>query len=631
MSDLFDISISALQAFQTAISVTANNVANANTPGYAKEAAILAEATPQTNGGSPIGSGVNVVSVNRSVDALANSQFNTSQSTLGQLNGLQSYTNQVDNIVGTTAGGLTTALQSYYNAWSTLSNDPTSTSARQALISQAQSVATSLQSTNSQLQSLNTGINSGITADVTQINSLASSIASLNQQIVAGSAQPGGQAPNALLDQRDAAVSSLSKLVGVTTSSESNGALNVFVGNGQALVLQGNTTALTTVPNQYNANELEISTASDNGNVISSQITSGDLGGLLAARTQAVDPAINQLGQIAAGLASSANAQQNSGLDLTGKQGANLFAVGSPQVTASSLNAGTATATASVTDVGALTSNDYVLSYKGGAYSLTDAGTGAAVATTGTGTAGNPLTADGISIVLSGTPANGDTFLVQPTAQAAGGFSATLTNPTQLAAAAAVQATASTTNTGNATLGGIVNPNAQAVPAATTINFTSATQYQINGAGPIQTVGTGDVVDFGGWQATVSGTPAAGDVFTLKSDPTATGDNTNALASAALQNKGVLASGTTSVNGAVSALITGIGSQAQQVNTAQTAQRAVNTQAQANVQSVSGVNLDEEAANLLQWQQAYQAAAQALAIGNATFTTFMNSINGTYS
>src|SRR6202012_1671741 len=109
---------------------------------------------------------------------------------------------------------------------------------------------------------------------------------------------------------------------------------------------------------------------------------------------------------------------------------------------------GTASATVSVSDVGALTSNDYVLSYKGGAYSLANASTGAAVALTGTGTAADPLTADGVSIVLSGTPANGDSFLVQPTAQAAGSFRATLTRPTQIAAAAALQVSAVRTNTG---------------------------------------------------------------------------------------------------------------------------------------------------------------------------------------
>ena len=106
-------------------------------------------------------------------------------------------------------------------------------------------------------------------------------------------------------------------------------------------------------------------------------------------------------------------------------------------------------------------------------------------------------------------------------------------------------------------------------------------------------------------------------------------DNRNALAVANQQNVGVLNNGVTSINGSVSALITGLGSQAQQINTAQAAQTAVNSQALASVQSTSGVNLDEEAANLLQWQQSYQAAAHALAIGSSLFTTLIDSLNGT--
>jgi flagellar hook-associated protein 1 FlgK len=632
LSDLFGISISALQAFQTAIAVTGQNIANANTPGYAEESVNLAAAAPQSNGSTPIGSGVDVSSISRAIDSLNNSQLNASQSSLGQLNSLQTYTNQLDNIIGTTAGGLTTALQNYYNAWSTVANDPTSTAARQALIGQAQSVASAFQTTNSQLQNLSSNINSSITSDVNQINSIAASISTLNQQIVVGSAQAGGQAPNELLDQRDAALSSLSKLVGVTTSTDSNGALNVFVGNGQPLVLQGSTTKLTTVANPFNASQLEISTSTDNGNIISSQITSGDLGGLLAARSQAVEPAINQVGQIATALSTSANAQQNAGLDLNGQFGANMFSVAAPQATASSDNTGTATASVSITNVGALTANDYLLSYKGGSYSLTNASTGSAVAVSGTGTAGNPLTADGLSIVLSGTPAAGDQFLIQPTAQAAGSFSVALTNPTQIAAAGAIQTSAADGNTGTGTISAgtvldAANPN---LLTPTTIQFTSATTYSVNGAGSYAYTSGGNIAQ-NGWQAQIAGTPAMGDVFTVQSNAGSAGDNRNALASANQQSAGVLLNGTTSINGAASALVTAIGSQAQQVNTAQTAQTAVNSQALATVQSVSGVNLDEEAANLLQWQQAYQASAQALAIGNQTFTTLMDSINGTYS
>jgi flagellar hook-associated protein 1 FlgK len=634
VADVFGISISALQAFQQAINVTSNNIANASTPGYDVESANLTEAIPQSNGAATVGAGVVVTGISRAYSQAAANQLNTSQSSLGQLNALQNYSSQIDNLFGTTIGGLSTSLQSFYSAFSNVANNPTSTASRQALLGQAQAVATSFQNASSELNSLNTDVNSRITADVQQINSIASAISTLNQQIVVGTAQDGNQPPNELMDQRDQLVSNLSQLVGVTTTTDPDGALNVFVGNGQPLVLQGQTTQLTTVPNQFNASQLEISTSTANGNVISGNITSGDLGGLLAARTQVINPALGQLGQIATAFSQSVNAQQGDGLDLNGNLGTNIFSVGTPSATASSKNTDAVTAAVSVNanGLGALTSDSYILSFQGGTPTLTDTTTGTSLTPTGAGTAANPYVANGVSIVLSGAPAGSDQFLIQPTATAASNIGVVMTNPSQIAAAGAIVTAAAATNSGAAiispgTVLSSTNPN---LLTPVTIAFTSPTTYTING-GAANAYTSGGNIDVNGWQVQISGAPASGDSFTVASNAGGTGDNRNALAAANQQNVGVLNNGTTSITAGVSALITGLGSQAQQINTAQTAQAAVNAQALTSVQSASGVNLDEEAANLLQWQQAYQAAAQALTVGNSLFTTLIDSVNGTFT
>jgi flagellar hook-associated protein 1 FlgK len=625
LSDVFGISLSALRAFQSAVAVTSNNIANANTPGYAKESVTLVSAAPQSNGTLSIGAGVQVAGIARSFSQASANQLNSSQSSLGQLNTLQGYTNQIDNIVGTTAGGLSTSLQSFYSAWSDVANSPTSTATRQALLGKAQSVASSLQTTTAQLDSLNLDINSRITSDVQQINALGSSISNLNKQIVISTAQGGGQAPNDLIDQRDQLVSSLSKLTGISTTLDANGGLNVFVGNGQPLVLQGNTTQLTTVPGEFDASRLEVSTSTSNGNVISGTITSGELGGLLAARSQVIDPAKNALGQIATALGQSVNAQQNLGLDLSGQRGVPLFSVGAPLATASTKNTDAVSATVTVANLSALTTSDYVLSYATGSPALTNASDGTTVPFT---VSGNTLSAAGMSIVLSGSPATGDRFLIQPTAQAAGSFSALSVQPSQVAAAGiSLTTSAAGGNAGTATIGAgtvVTAANANLLNPAT-IRFTNPTTYTVNGAGAYAYT-AGAAISQNGWQVTISGTPVAGDSFTVAGNAGATGDNSNALASANQQTSPVLDNGTVSINNAVSGMITGIGSQAQQINTAQTAQKAVNTQAIANQQSVSGVDLNEEAANLLQWQQAYGAAAKALQIGNSLFQSLLTAV-----
>ena len=513
-----------------------------------------------------------------------------------------------------------------------MADDPASAPAREALLGDANALAANLNSTSSQLQGLNSDVNTRITADVNQINSIGTQISALNTQIAQSSGS--GQAPNQLLDQRDQLVSNLSQLVGVTTTSNTDGSINVYLGNGQPLVLDQNTYKLSTVPNQFNASQLEVASTASDGASISSSITSGDLGGLLSARAQAIDPALNQLGQIATAVAQTANTQQASGLDLNGQLGSALFSVGAPVATASSANTDGTTASATISSIGALTSDNYLLSYQGGTYTLTDATTGSNVALTGAGTSTSPLTASsvGLSIVLSGTPASGDQFLIQPTAQAAATIGVALTDPSGLAAAGAIQTSASDTNTGSATIGAgtVLDAANPALLNTTTIQFLTPTTYSVNGAGSFAYTSGGNV-DLNGWQVQISGTPAAGDTFTVQSNAGGTGDNTNALAAANQQTTGVLSNGTISLSGAVGALISGAGALAQQVNTAQTAQTAVNTQATTNVQSISGVNLDEEAANLMQWQQAYQASAQALSVANGLFTTFLDSMYGTFS
>jgi len=630
---VFGISVSALQAFQQAINVTSNNVANASTPGYDRETVNLTEALPQSNGTATIGAGVLVSGISRAFNQAAANQLNTSQSSLGQLNALQNYSTQIDNLFGTTVGGLSTTLQSFYSAFSDVANNPTSTASRQALLGDAQNVASSFQNASGELNSLNADVNNHITQDVTQINSIAASISTLNAQIVVGTASGGSAPPNELLDQRDQLVSNLSQLVGVTTTTDANGSLNVFVGNGQPLVLQGQVTKLVTLPNQFNASQLEVGTTASSV-PLSNNITSGDLGGLLAARNQVINPALNQLGQVATAFSQTVNAQQGDGLDLSGNLGANIFSVGAPQATASANNTGTATVAVSVpaTGLGALTADNYVLSFKGGAPQLQDQTTGQLITPTATGTP-NTFSAAGFTFTVTGTPAAGDQYLLQPTSTAANSLNVVLSDPSKIAAAGAIKTTAAAGNTGAALISpGTVldgtNPNLQ--NTATIVFANPPTSYSINGQ-PAVAYTTGGNIDLNGWQVQISGTPAAGDTFTVSSNAGGTGDNRNALAAAKSQNTGVLQSGTTSITSAVSSLITGIGSQAQQINTAQAAQSAVNSQALTSVQSATGVNLDEEAASLLQWQQAFQAAAQALTIGNSLFTTLIDSVNGTFT
>jgi flagellar hook-associated protein 1 len=643
MADIMNTAVSGLIAFQRALAVTGNNIANANTVGYSRQTVNLADRLPDATAGVFIGNGVDVNSVSRAYDQFTVDQLRSGTGVLGQQTAFLNVANQVDNLLSGSSNGISAGITSFFNAWQTLSSDPTSASNRQQILSQAQGLAASISQAASQLDTLQGNINAQLTSTVGSINSLATSIAKLNDRISTATAESGGQPPNDLLDQRDQLVTQLSSLVSVRTNTERDGALDVFVGNGQALVVRNQATALATTRNAYDATQLDIVYGAAPGQqVITAALSGGQLGGLLQATTQMIEPALSGLGQLATGIAAQVNAQQQVGLDQNGQLGQKLFNVALPQVLADSGNTGSATLAATAVDAGALTTSDYLLRYRGGTWTATIAGTGQPATVSGAGTAASPLVVGGVSLVLGGTPpapASGDTFLVKPTAQAARTLATTFSDPRLIAAAAAVQSSAALANVGNATIGPAAVQTSTPVSAtplplnpalltpASIVFQNPPTTYSING-GAARPYTSGQAISANGWTVTITGAPAAGDTFAVGPNLSGSGDNSNALAMAQLQNQGVLAGGTVGLSAGYASLVGVIGTVTQQATTAQTAQQAVVNQAQQQVSSVSGVNLDEEAANMLRWQQAYAAAAKVVTTADAMFQTLLAAVHG---
>ncbi len=631
MADLLATSVSGLLAFQQALDVTSNNIANVETPGYSAETANLAEAPGQFTGAGYIGGGVDVASVTRAYNQQLAQQANTSQSSYSSYHTLATQAQQIDNMLSASSTGLSASLQSFVNALQTVSTSPTSTSARQALLSQGQALAQQLQSYNAQIGQYATQLEAQVGTDVTQINSLAGNIASLNQQIAAGSTS--GQTPNQMLDQLDNLVNQLSQYVSVQTVTQSNGTVNVFIGSGQALVSGGNAAQLTTLPSAYDPTKLDVGLKTSSGITnLTRQMTGGELGGLLSARSQILDPTQNQLGQISVAVATLVNEQQQCGMTLTGTPGQAMFAVGGVQVLPDSGNSGNAAVSVTRTSLSQLTADNYQLQYSGGTWQLTDASTGQSVTMTGNGTSGTPFQAAGLSIVVSGTPAANDSFLIQPTAAATTGLSMQLTSPAQIAAASQVQAVAGTGNTGTGTIGSasVTDPSTY-VSGTYTVSFTSPTQYTVtNSSGTSVASGTyssGSPISFNGQQLTLTGSPAAGDTFTVSpNSSTNTGDNSNILAMIDRLSASTLNGGTTSVSGAANNLVGRIGVLTQQAQNNASAQHTVNQDATTALSNADGVNLDQQAANVLQYQQAYQAMAQIITASHQMFDSLIQAM-----
>jgi flagellar hook-associated protein 1 len=634
MADLLSTSVSGLLAFQQALDVTSNNVSNVDTPGYDVETTNFTEEPGQQTGAGYVGSGVEVSSITRAYDAYLAQQVNSTQSSYSSSNTLATQAGQVDNMLSASSTGLTATLQSFVNALQTAATTPTSTAARQALLSSGQALAQQVQTYSSQLSQYGSQLETQLSGDVTQVNTLSSGIATLNAQIAAASSN--GQTPNALVDQRDQLINQLSQYVSVQTASQGSNELNVYIGSGQALVTGGSAQTLTTIPNAYDPSQFDIGITSGSGSTadVTSEVSGGQLGGLLSARSQVLDPATNAIGQIAVAVSTIVNQQQQSGMDMTGAQGQPMFSVGGVQALPDTGNAGNAALTVTRGALSSLTTDDYKLEYTGGAspWQLTDETTGQPVTVTGSGTSASPLTAAGLSIVVGGTPQSGDSFLIQPTAGAAGGFSMLLTSPSQVAAASLVQASAGSTNTGTGAVSstGVTDPSTW-TSGTYTVTFGAGNQYTVtNGSGPVAsgTYTSGTPIDFNGIQLTLTGQPASGDTFTVSPNSAAnTGDNSNLYAIANALSASTLDSGTTSVNAAANNIVSQIGVVTQQAQNNATTQQTANQNATTNMNNVSGVNLDQQAAAMLQYQQAYQAMAQMIQASGQMFSSLISAIS----
>jgi flagellar hook-associated protein 1 FlgK len=620
MSGILSTGTSALLAFQRALGTVGHNVANAATPGYSRQRVEFAARPGHANGPGYIGQGVDVAKLQRLADGLVFARQVDSSGELGRLSQLSSMAGRIDKLVSDSATGLSAPWSAFFNATKGVSADPTSQVARSQMLAAGEQLAGRWRALDSQMSALEGESNQRIKDKVGDANRLASEIAALNRDI----ASAGSNAAPDLLDARALRIDQLASLVGAETVTQDDGSINVFTPGGQPLVLADRAMTLTTV-----ADPLQVAVQGSGGAVrLPQSAVSGELGGLLEFRDRVLDPARAELGRMATAFASSFNAAHRAGVDYNGAAGKDFFTIAPPRVDANAGNTGSASINASISDLATLKGNDLVLRFDG-TWKATRADTGEAVPMTGTGTAADPFKVAGVSLVVGGTPAVGDSFSLRPTADAAASLRVAITDPAEIAAASPLQVKGDTGNLGDARASGakVTDPAAFASFGGATVEFIDATQYTINGAGPYPYTAGQPIGDpAAGWSMTLNGTPAAGDSFSLARTPPRSSDNGNALALAALDQKGVLDGGTQSITAGLSQLTARVGSDSRHAELSLEAQVAINDQVIAERESLSGVNLDEEAADMMRFQQAYQAAAQVITTADNMFQTLLSAV-----
>lgn len=627
----YSIGVSALAAAQAGLLTAEHNISNVNTPGFHRQQIVQSSNIPQYTGVGFLGQGAHVETVKRLYNQILDGQVLQAQTQSSHLESYYAQVAQLDNMLADPNAGVSPALQEFFNGVQDVAANPASVPSRQAMLSGAQTMVARFQTISQRFTEIRDGVNSEVRSSVAAINSYAQQIASLNQQIGVTQGATGSlQSANDLLDQRDQLIGELNQVIKVSTVKQDDGSLNVFIGNGQLLVLGAQSFAMGAAASPEDPERIDVGMSFGGSTILlpKGTLTGGALGGLLAFRDEALDPSQNALGRVAIGLAQTFNDQHQLGMDLSGALGGDFFAAESPKVIPNTNNIGAATVSASFSDVGLLTTSDYKMVATGATtFTLTRLSDGATVTP--------PGTSEGLSISLTGATA-GDSFLIKPTINGARDISVKLTDTSAIAAAAPIKTNATLSNTGSGKISaGSVNtpppPNAN-LQHGVTIAFIDATHFSVTdttsatvlAASVAYNPAAGATLTYNGWTAQLTGAPKALDTFTVGSNVGGKADNRNALLLAGLQTKNTLAGGTTSYQGAYSQLVSFVGNKTREVEVTAKAQANLVSQTQQAQQAMSGVNLDEEAANLLRYQQAYQAAGKMMQIATTLFDTLLS-------
>ncbi|CAH0648796.1 MULTISPECIES: flagellar hook-associated protein FlgK [Pseudomonas] len=676
MASLINIGMSGLGAAQSGMYTLGNNIANADVESYSRQQNVQKSKGGQQVGQVFIGSGTTLADVRRVYNAFLENQLRTTTSLSSEAS---TYLNQItplDTALSSSDTGITAALQSFFTAMQDSAAKPTEDASRQLLLTSAQSLAKRFNTLSAQLNQQNSNIHANMASLTDQVNNLTKTIADLNEQISRISAISGQ--PNDLLDQRDGAVRELNKLIGADVV-ERDGNYDIYLKNGQALVLGKTTQTLGVAPSATDPTRMSLilnrgSTKMD----ITSTTSGGELGGLIRYRSETLDPALNELGRVALVVADAINSQLAQGIDKNGDFGATLFgdinsaaAISQRSIAKQNNSPGSGNLDVTIKDTGKLTTSDYQVTFTSdkqytvrklpdgtdmGSYSLDD----------------DPAPViDGFTLALNGGGLSaGDSFKITPTRNAAANIETVLTDPKRLALAAPLSATSGSGNKGT---GVITQPTLTSeldisdaaqrsllqigLKYSTPVklvfgdNSTSPQTYKMYDAKGTE-IGSGTIVpgqdnklqlsvpmvDGNGnslgssftFEMNVSGAPQNGDSYTVALTGAGSADNRNSQSVIDLQTKPTVEVGANgkgiSFTDAYAKLVSGVGGKAGQAQMDGDATSALHTSAQDSRDGVSGVSIDEETGNLIKFQQYYTASSQIIKAAQETFATLINSL-----
>lgn len=636
--DLLSIARTGVSSAQGQLGVTSNNISNVNTEGYNRQVAVQSTHTSYELGGNYYGTGSYVNEVKRVYNDFAARELRSSQTSLSAAETTNNKLNQLDELFSKVGSAVPQSLNDFYASLNSVADQPSDTGIRQNVLTSATQLATNLNQMDSYLDDQMTQTNDEIGSITKRVNEISKEVAEINIEL-----QKSGNPDPQLLDKQDQLFKELSQYAEVNVVPLDSGGRSVMFGNSVMLVSGEVAMQLDTQTGNPYPTEPDL-TYTLGGSVLKLDGTKvgGQLGALFDFRENTLLPASQQLGQMALGVSNAFNSQQAKGIDLTGNVGQNIFTdindptYASSRVAAFTQNTGSANLSVGLTDVGALSGNSYRLNYDGTNYQLTNLQTGEQSALTLNGSqlqGGNGFVVN----IDSGTMAAGDRFEIRPTGNAAGLINVEMTNPRGIAAAGAFTAAASNSGDTQISLVSIDNRAAANFPVdGSELTYTidssvvPPTYQAADSAGTVistgtATAGTPSQISDNGFTFELNTLSGGTDSFTFDLSGAA-GDNSNVIAMAKFSDSKLMNNGTATLDDIYQQTKLEIGSQTKASEVRMDSAQSIFDQATTRMESESGVNLDEEASNLLKFQQAYQASARVMTTANTIFDTLFNAV-----
>ncbi len=675
MAGLINIGVQALNANQLALDITGQNIANVNSPGYTRqEVQFGTRAAPEL--------GVEVETIARVADSFATRQLWTDTAASKGSDAFVFFANQLDDSLANEATSVSAAMDEFFSALQTGVDDPSSIPNREVVLAQADALVRRFNSLDSFMDRQNSDITTKVDGMVSQASQLAKQIADLNEKV--SFAVVRDEPANELKDQREELVRQLSEIVGVTTQSTGeNGDINIFIGNGQPLVIGNNASALSVRGGDPDPDDLQVMVEVAGRTIeVGDEISTGEVGGLLTYRDEVLVPAWNELGRLAIVFSDTMNTMHKAGMDLDNEQGINMFddlsQVGDFRTFTENQSTMAKNPSVIFTDTSKLKASDYTITFTesdqfvivresdGRQFTLSDFNqdnsdpVNQADMTYFADPAGGSLriNLDGMTLNLETTDGfiKGDKFLVKPVRNGGEELELNLTSGRQLAFASPVRGSSSVDNSGVAqiaavtvtdpkdltfaTTSGQLSPPVEIVFNAgtpTTFNVLDVTDpnnpqpYLLNSTTPSTaltgiTYTSGQPIQLNGFSVTIEKQPDAGDRFSFVYNTDGTSDNSNVLSISDLQNAKTVDG--SSYQDTYGLLVERVGTETSVAQLNAQANETVLKNAQSVRDGISGVNLDEEAANIIKFQQAYQAAAQLISTSRSLFDTLLSVSGG---